>query len=140
MQEALEENMTEWVLPGRGAELTLVLAVGSNAAPAQLAGKFTLDHFPHGVVIPVLRCILPDFDVVYAPAITSYGSCPGEALHDPASLQGVRTDISFTIGGHGRIALCTVATTVLLHCALSFLKNAVKSQLVCLSMSCSTVH
>jgi len=86
MQEALEENMTEWVLPGRGAELTLVLAVGSNAAPAQLAGKFTLDHFPHGVVIPVLRCILPDFDVVYAPAITSYGSCPGEASHDPASM------------------------------------------------------
>ncbi len=76
------ENLTEWKLPARGEKLTLVLAVGSNAAPTQLACKFK--H--HGVVIPVLRCVLPDFDVVYAPAITSYGSCPGEASHDPASM------------------------------------------------------
>ncbi len=78
MREALEENMTECTLPARGEKLTLVLAVGSNAAPTQLACKFTRDHFPRGVVIPVLRCILLDFDVVYAPTITSYGSCPGE--------------------------------------------------------------
>ena len=91
MQEALEENMTEWVLPARGEKLMLVLAVGSDAAPTQLACKFTLDLFPHGVVIPVLRCILPDFDVVYAPTITSYGFCPGEALLDPASVQGFCT-------------------------------------------------
>jgi len=105
MRESLEENVTEWKLPARGEKLTLVLAVGSNAAPTQLACKF--EH--HGVVIPVLRCVLPDFDVVHAPAITSCGSCPGEASHDPASVhdsasvRGFCTDISFTTGGHAAL-------------------------------------
>ncbi len=104
MQEALVENMAEWVLPARGEKLTLVLAVGSNAAPTQLARKFKLGCVPHGVVIPVLRCVLLNFDVVYAPAITSYGSCPGEALLDLASVQGFCTDISFaTVGLHCRL-------------------------------------
>ncbi|KAL0044547.1 hypothetical protein WJX82_000349 [Trebouxia sp. C0006] len=77
--------MTECTLPARGEKLTLVLAVGSNAAPTQLACKFTRDHFPRGVVIPVLRCILLDFDVVYAPTITSYGSCPATLEHSPGT-------------------------------------------------------
>ena len=63
------------------ADLKPVLAVGSNAAPAQLARKFPLRLFPAGVTIPVLRCVLPDFDVVYAPLISSYGSCTGQPSH-----------------------------------------------------------
>lgn len=32
MREALEESMTEWVLPARGEKLTVVLAVGSASS------------------------------------------------------------------------------------------------------------
>ena len=44
------------------------------------------DLFPEGVVIPVLRGILPDFDVVYAPLISSYGSCTGAVIDTGACL------------------------------------------------------
>ncbi|KAK9836283.1 hypothetical protein WJX81_001870 [Elliptochloris bilobata] len=54
---------------------TPVLAIGSNAGPGQLARKYPPDLFPHGVVVPVVRSVLTGFDVVYAPLITSYGSC-----------------------------------------------------------------
>lgn len=74
----LKNQGAEWKL-SREEKLTPVLAVGSNAAPAQLARKFPAKLFPN-VVIPVLRCVLPDFDVVYAPLISSYGSCTGDAL------------------------------------------------------------
>lgn len=43
----------------------------------QLARKYAPELFPHGVVVPVVRSVLADFDVVYAPLITSYGSCSG---------------------------------------------------------------
>ena len=76
--QVLKNHGTTWELP-KGEKLSPVLAVGSNAAPAQLARKFPPHLFPDGVVIPVLRCVLPDFDVVYAPLISSYGSCTGEA-------------------------------------------------------------
>jgi hypothetical protein len=33
--------------------LTAILAIGSNAGPAQLARKFPLDLFPKGVIVPV---------------------------------------------------------------------------------------
>jgi hypothetical protein len=33
--------------------LTAILAIGSNAGPAQLARKFPLDLFPGGVIVPV---------------------------------------------------------------------------------------
>ena len=72
----LKNHGARWEL-AKGEKLTPVLAVGSNAAPTQLARKFPPDLFPDGVVIPVLRCVLPDFDVVYAPLISSYGSCTG---------------------------------------------------------------
>lgn len=78
--QVLKNHSTEWKLT-KEERLTPVLAVGSNAAPAQLARKFPADLFPDGVVIPVLRCVLPDFDVVYAPLISSYGSCTGTAEH-----------------------------------------------------------
>lgn len=63
--------------------MTGVLAIGSNAAPAQLARKFTPDLFPDGVVIPVVQCVLRDFDVVYAPLITSYGSAAATLAASP---------------------------------------------------------
>ena len=52
---------------------TPVLAVGSNQAPAQLTRKFGLDA---DAVIPVQRCTLKDFDVVYSAHIAAYGSVP----------------------------------------------------------------
>lgn len=78
--QVLKNHSTEWKLT-KEERLTPVLAVGSNAAPAQLARKFPAELFPDGVVIPVLRCVLPDFDVVYAPLISSYGSYTGTAEH-----------------------------------------------------------
>jgi hypothetical protein len=56
---------------------TPVLAIGSNAGPEQLARKFPPEMFPTGVVVPAVRAVLEDFDVVYAPLISSYGSCTG---------------------------------------------------------------
>lgn len=79
MAQVLKNHAAKWEL-NKGEKLTPVLAVGSNAAPAQLARKFPSKRFPDGVVIPILRCVLPDFDVVYAPLISSYGSCTGESL------------------------------------------------------------
>lgn len=33
--------------------LTAILAIGSNAGPAQLARKFPIELFPEGVIVPV---------------------------------------------------------------------------------------
>ena len=79
MAQILKNHGAKWEL-SKGHKLTPVLAVGSNAAPVQLGRKFDAKKFPDGVVIPVLRCVLPDFDVVYAPLISSYGSCTGACL------------------------------------------------------------
>lgn len=56
---------------------TPVLGIGSNGSPEQLARKFLVAKYPHAV-IPTVRCALKDFDVVYAPLISSYGSCTGK--------------------------------------------------------------
>ena len=56
---------------------TPVLGIGSNGSPEQLARKYLPAKFPNAV-IPTVRCALRDFDVVYAPLISSYGSCTGE--------------------------------------------------------------
>ena len=50
-----------------------VLAYGSNGAPEQLARKF-VNHDDRVVV--VVRAHLADFDVVYAPHFTRYGTIP----------------------------------------------------------------
>ena len=72
------------VLPDLPASLELlsdnlvpVLAIGSNGSPQQLARKFPASKFPSGVLIPVVRAVLEDFDVVYAPLIAAYGACAG---------------------------------------------------------------
>lgn len=84
MAQVLKNHGAKWEL-SPGQKLTPVLAVGSNAAPVQLARKFPKSMFPDGVVIPVLRCVLPDFDVVYAPLISSYGSCTGESTSNSSA-------------------------------------------------------
>ncbi|KAK9844864.1 hypothetical protein WJX74_007926 [Apatococcus lobatus] len=64
---------------------TPVLAIGSNAGPSQLARKFPAKLFPHGVLIPALRAVLPDFDVVYAPLVSSYGSATATLEYSPGT-------------------------------------------------------
>lgn len=69
--------------------LTPILAIGSNAGPEQLARKFPLDLFPDGVVVPVIQCVLQDFDVVFAPLISSYGSATATLEHSPGTAVSV---------------------------------------------------
>eukprot|EP00798_Chlamydomonas_sp_ICE-L_P008293 gene8293-1564_t len=49
------------------AAFTPILAVGSNAAPQ------------------VIQCVLEDFDVVYTPYLSSYGSCTATLEHSPGT-------------------------------------------------------
>ncbi|KAK9808507.1 hypothetical protein WJX73_002957 [Symbiochloris irregularis] len=65
-------------------EWTPVLGIGSNGSPEQLARKFPPSQFPQAV-IPTVRCALRDFDVVYAPLISSYGSCTATLQHSPGT-------------------------------------------------------
>lgn len=51
---------------------TPVLAIGSNAAPLQLARKFA----GHAEPLPVTTAVLADHAAVYAAHITSYGAVP----------------------------------------------------------------
>lgn len=60
--------------PAGGTEKrTAVVGYGSNASPRRLSEKF--GDGPDQV-IPVLRCRLYDFDVVYACHVATYGSVP----------------------------------------------------------------
>ena len=60
-----------------------VLAVGSNAAPRHLKGKF--GHLDGAQVIPVERARLFDFDSVYSAHVTSYGSIPATLAPSPGT-------------------------------------------------------
>lgn len=78
MEQLLEQSHVDAAsLLAESQVWTPVLAIGSNAGPEQLARKFPAALFPHGVLIPALRAVLPDFDVVYAPLVSSYGSATG---------------------------------------------------------------
>jgi len=59
-----------------------ILAVGSNQSPEQLARKFS---GPQWSAIPVIRAQLADFDTVYSPHITSYGSIPSTLQWAPGA-------------------------------------------------------
>jgi hypothetical protein len=59
---------------------TAVLAIGSNGAPQRLARKFGPD-----ALVPVLPARLKDHAVVYAAAITSYGSVPATLVEAPGA-------------------------------------------------------
>ena len=63
------------------------------------------DLFPEGVVIPVLRGILPDFDVVYAPLISSYGSCTGAVFHTGTCLALEEALLHCMCGGSSPISV-----------------------------------
>jgi len=76
--------------PAPLAERVPVIAHGSNAAPGRLAEKF--GGAGEGAVIPVLRARLEDFDVVYAPHFSAYGSIP--ATLEPSL--GTTVEISVT--------------------------------------------
>ncbi len=67
------ESRTHTFDPSVTAGRTPVLAVGSNQSPEQITRKF--GHVD-GAEIPVQRCTLQDFDVVYSAHIAGYGSVP----------------------------------------------------------------
>ena len=70
-----------------------VLAVGSNQSPQQLARKFppvtkdrqSKDGQSGWGEIPVIRVGLKDFDTVYSPHLTAYGSVPATLQHAPGT-------------------------------------------------------
>ena len=66
-----------------------VLAYGSNATVFQLENKF---KNLKDCVIPVLNCIINDYDVVYAGRICSYGAVPATMRYS----QGSRAEIAIT--------------------------------------------
>jgi hypothetical protein len=66
--------------PARLEGRTPVLAIGSNGAPARLATKFGPD-----AVVPVVPAQLHDFAIVYAAAVTSYGSVPATLVEAPGA-------------------------------------------------------
>jgi hypothetical protein len=45
------------------------------------------------VCMQVIQCVLEDFDVVYAPSVCSYGSCPATLEHCPGT--SVRVFVTF---------------------------------------------
>lgn len=57
-----------------------VVAVGSNAAPAQLRRKFA-EHL-NDVVIPVIRVTIPDHAVAFARRLAVYGSVPATLIEE----------------------------------------------------------
>jgi hypothetical protein len=66
-----------------------VLAIGSNASPAQLTRKFSDERFvdpasPNGR-IPVLRAVAEGVDVVYGAHLAEYGSLPATLLDTPGT-------------------------------------------------------
>jgi len=66
--------------PDLTAARTPVLAIGSNGAPQRLARKFGTD-----AVVPVLPARLHGYAVVYAAAVTSYGSVPATLIEAPGA-------------------------------------------------------
>jgi len=75
--EAQDVDAPELLRLADKESLVPVLALGSNASPEQLGRKFA--NFSR-VRIPVVYCTLRDFDVGYAPLITSYGSVPATLI------------------------------------------------------------
>jgi hypothetical protein len=73
-------------LSALSVERTPILAIGSNAGVEQLARKFPPSLFPGAAsLIPVVQCVLEDFDVVYAPLVSSYGSCTATLEYSPGT-------------------------------------------------------
>ena len=79
---------------------TAVLAVGSNAAPEQLARKFAPDG-PVGGTIPVLPVRWRDHDVVFAARLSSYGALPAT----PLPSDGTVVDVHVTLLDDDQLAV-----------------------------------
>lgn len=64
-----------------------VLAIGSNAGPAQITRKYDKEINPAfaDAAIPVIRAMLLDHDVTYAALISSYGSATATLTHTPGT-------------------------------------------------------
>lgn len=77
-RQTLAERLSALGVPAM-TERTAVLAYGSNAAPAHLAGK--LVGAGEGQVVPVVAALARDVEVVYSAHITRYGSMPGTLAH-----------------------------------------------------------
>lgn len=70
-------------------ERQAVLAIGSNASPAQLTRKFSDERFvdrasPNGCM-PVLRAVVEGVDVVYGAHLAEYGALPATLLDTPGT-------------------------------------------------------
>ena len=79
------------------AGLTPVLAIGSNAGPAQLARKYGRASFPD-TSIPATRGLLRGFDVVFAPLAASYGSITATLHPSPSPDTAVEVYVTW-LGG-----------------------------------------
>ena len=64
-----------------------VLAIGSNRSVAQLIRKF-----PEAECLPVERCRIIDYDVVYGARISGYGAVPATLIRSP----GTQVDVAIT--------------------------------------------
>lgn len=91
--KAVDVNAGELLQHADARSLVPVLALGSNASPEQLGRKFAKWS---AVSIPVVTCTLQDFDVGYAPLITSYGSVPATLV--PSSGTNVKAAVTYLSG------------------------------------------
>lgn len=78
--------------------LTAILAIGSNAGPAQLARKFLLELFPEGVIVPVSGS-----DGSFASAAQTKVF---EVSLSLGWLVGWLTGVDMTVGGLSCLSLC----------------------------------
>mmetsp|Transcript_3958 Transcript_3958/g.24935 ORF Transcript_3958/g.24935 Transcript_3958/m.24935 type:complete len:288 (+) Transcript_3958:272-1135(+) len=91
--KVVDVNASELLQLADARSLVPVLAVGSNASPVQLGRKFAKLSV---VNIPVVTCTLRDFDVGYAPLITSYGSVPATLI--PSMGTNVKAAVTYLSG------------------------------------------
>jgi hypothetical protein len=72
---------------------TAILAIGSNAAPSQLARKFSAGLIA-GAPIPVLAAQLEGWDVVYAALVSGYGAVAATIAPSPCRQTVVSTHVT----------------------------------------------
>jgi hypothetical protein len=80
---------TELVLNPDTTTRKAILAIGSNASPAQLTRKFGDDRFVNGSspdgCIPVIAAEVDGVDVVYGAHLAEYGALPATLVDTPGS-------------------------------------------------------
>ncbi|MEM6583533.1 MAG: hypothetical protein AAF699_19805, partial [Pseudomonadota bacterium] len=73
----------------KNQRLHAVVGYGSNPAPSQLSRKYAADIGTRGIVMPVIKGSIEDYDVVWTPLFVQYGSMPSTLFPSP----GTKTDI-----------------------------------------------